>query len=307
MGIAAPLGVAASGQPTSYRSWADKATRDWANSVVQGTLSAVGPGKAAAVRGPMNAMVWGSYNTSLATTNGSTSATVGTAGAIAAGVAVDSVNVPRGTTVQSLSGTTATLAFPTITIYGTTQSGVDQIAGLPSTAGLVGSTVSGPGIPAGTIVLSVATAAVAPTVNNQGQPVATGTPGVVVISAAPTSADPSGAQQPFEFALTSNSVTTGTDTAAIFTGAPILVNATMQLEFSVDGGASWLPGNIGGTGTLAQYVVTTPIRVTFGEPEKFVYWRWNCLAYAAVTNVTLNTRISTTGEAATSLSVPSVI
>lgn len=302
MGKQAPLGVSASGLPPSQLPWVQSITDDAANTVVQDIFAAVGPGLPFAVRGPMNIAIWGSFATTLTTTNGSTTATVGAGGAMAPGASINSVNVPRGSTWATFSGTSGTIALPKITLRGVTNTVKAQISGLAQTAGLIGATVTGPGIPANTTVLSVAQAAVPGTLNNPQ-----GSPGTVVISAVPTATDPTGRDQPFVFALTSNAITTGADANATFTGAAIVANATVQVERSFDGAASFLPCNVGGSGLLAQYAVGAPIQLTFGEPEKSIFYRLNCTAYAGVSGVTLNYRMSTTGEAATSLSVPSVI
>jgi hypothetical protein len=47
-------------------------------------------------------------------------------------------------------------------------------------------------------------------------------------------------------------------------------------------------GRTGGNGTLAQYTTGTPVNFAFGEPERGVLYRLNCIIFAAVTGVTLN-------------------
>lgn len=294
MGIPAPLGIAASGLPN---------TGDQANSVLSGTFSAVGPGRCFAFRGPMNFALWASINTTLTTTNASLSATVGSATGLTAGAAINSVNVPPGTTIGVLSGTTVTLALPVLSLQGSINA-LGQISGLESTAGLLGATVTIPStregitLPVGTTVLSILTTAVAENINGPG------TKGVVQLSTVPTVLPNQSGQSPFDFAVTSNAVTTGVDTAALFTGAGVVFSATVQLEWSFDGGSTWLPCNIGGGGTLAQYGAGTPVRVTFGEPERNILYRPNCLTYVSGT---INYRISTTGAAAESLAISSSI
>ena len=91
----------------------------------------------------------------------------------------------------------------------------------------------------------------------------------------------------------------GTDNAATFTGAAIVFAATVQLERSFDGGATFLPCNMGSSGLLAQWLAG-PVSFAFGEPEKNVLYRFNCIAW---TSGTINYRISQTGGAATSLDV----
>jgi len=157
--------------------------------------------------------VWGSINTSLATTKGSLSATLGSGtGITVAGAAVDSVNVPPGTTIATVSGTSVTLALP---------------------------------------------------------------PG-----------------------YTSANIVTGTDTAALFTGVGITYSGTFNIERSFDGCNTWLPCNIGGAGTIAQFSAGTVVNVAFGEPELGVYYRVNCTVYSSGT---INYRMSTNGARASSL------
>src|SRR5271156_5749047 len=161
MAIAAPPGVAASGQPPAG---------DAANYVASGVLSAVGPGQAFSIRGPFNLFIWAAINTALTITSGSLTASVASATGLAAGAAINSVKVPPGTTIGAVSGTTVTLAPPPITLYGTTNTEQAQIAGLLSTAGLLNATVTGPGIPSGTTVLGILQVAVAPNANSPGVP-----------------------------------------------------------------------------------------------------------------------------------------
>jgi len=271
MAIPAPLGVAASGQPV---------VGDQATAVLTGTIAAVGPGKPFAFRGPMNLLLWTSIATALTTTAGSLTATVASGAGLAAGVAVNSVNVPPGTTYGSISGTSGTLALPVQTQPGVVQLGAAAIGGLAFTAGLLGATVSSPRLPVGTTVVQIS-----------AQPLS-----------APT--DAPGNNTPvdfFEFAPTANGVTvTGTDAAATFTGAAIVFSGTVQLERSFDGGRTWIPCNVGAMGTLAQFSAGTPVSITFGEPERQMLYRLNCLAWASGT---INYRISQTGGANESLAI----
>jgi len=204
MGIPAPAGVGATGLPPAG---------DKANAVVSGVITAVGPGAPFAFYGNFDIIIYASVNSALTTTTGSNVASVVSGTGLAPGVAVNSVNVPRGTTWLTFSGTAGTLAFP---------------------------------------------------------------PGT-----------------------TSAAVISGTDAAAIFTGAAVVFVGSVQLERSFDGGATWVLCNIGGTGTLAQYAAGTPVSLVVGEPEKQVLYRINCTAY---TSGTINYRISETGVAALSIS-----
>jgi hypothetical protein len=282
MAIPAPNGVDASAVPPAG---------DQATAVLSGRITAVGPAQNFAFRGPMNLVIYASINTTLTTTANTTSASVGSGTGLAAGVAINSVNLPAGTTYGTFSGTSGNLAFPTLTLYGNANTVQAQISGLNTTAGLLNATVTGPGIPSGTTVIAIPVAAVAASLNSQG------VPGTVQLSNIPTIATPNGA---FNFALTNSCVTAGADTAAIFTGAGVSYSATVQLERSFDGGSTWIVCNIGGSGTLAQWTAGTPVSLTFGEPERNVLYRLNCIAY---TSGTINYRISQTGGAAESLAI----
>jgi hypothetical protein len=295
MGIMAPLGVSAAGLPPQG---------DQANAVVSGVLTAVGPGKPFAFRGPMNFAIWASIATALTTTAASLSATVGSAAGLAAGNSVNSVNVPRGATIGGLSGTTATLAMPTVTLpatnIGTTSPNITLPAG-SNVSALLGATVTVASnaenvtIPAGTTVAAIVQTDIAPNDTNAGRP------GIVQLSANPTAAPSGPAPLPLQFTLTANAITvTGADAGASFTGAAIDYSGTVQIERSFDGGATWIICNVGGSGQLAQYATGTPVSLTFGEPEKNVLYRVNCIAYSSGT---INYRISQTGGAAESLAI----
>lgn len=291
MGIALPLGVGASGTPPAG---------DFANAVVSGTLTAVGPGLPFEFLGPMNIAFWASINTTLTTTNGSTAATAASGTGLAAGAAINSVNVPRGTTIGTIVGTAVTLALPTITLNGTVSTLTNVVTGILKTDGLVGSAVAGDGIPAGATVSAIVIPSVPASLNIPAQP------GSIQLSLTPTANSPNtgSMQTSLRFALTGNAVTTGADSAATFTGAGITYSGTIQIERSFNGGATWLPCNVGGSGTIASYAAGTPVSLSFGEPERNIAYRLNCLAY---TSGTINYRMSATGQAATALSIPSVI
>jgi hypothetical protein len=51
---------------------------------------------------------------------------------------------------------------------------------------------------------------------------------------------------------------------------------------------------------LASFSAGTPVSLTFGEPERGVLYRLNCLSYASGV---VNYRLSSTGMAAMSLSL----
>lgn len=289
MGIPAPQGVAASGLPPPG---------DQANAVLSGVITGLGPTQPFAFRGPMNLAIWASVVTALTTTAASLAATVASATGLAAGASINSVNVPRGTTVGVLSGTNVTLAPPPVTLPGVVSVSAPQISGLPRTAGLVGSTVTNINLPAGTTVTAILVPAIAPTNDYAGQP------GTVQLSALPISAPaitaPPSTQQFFTFTgVAAEIATTGADAAASFTGSGVTYSATINIERSFDGCATWIVCNFG-SGTLAQINAGTPFDVTFGEPEKQVFYRLNCIVY---TSGTINYRISQTGGAAESLAI----
>jgi len=303
MGIPAPIGVGACGLPPQ---------NDQANAVVTGTLSAVGPGKPFAFRGPMNVVFWGAFASALTTTAASLAATTAASGAMAPGAAINSVNVPPGTTWKTFSAGAGTLALPIVTL----DCFIDANGKITTPAAysvnlLLNATVTIPAgvpnlkLPANTTVNAITQTNVAPTsAGVSGGAGAPGLPGIAQLSAAPTSLPINVGPFPLEFALAANAITVGgADAAATFTGAAIVVNATLQIERSFDGGSTWVVCNIGGSGQLAQYTGNTPVSITFGEPEKNVLYRINCTAYTAVSGVTLNYRISQTGGAAESLAI----
>lgn len=293
MGKTAPQGVNATGAPPSG---------DAANAVLSGSFVAVGPSAPFAFRGPMDMSIYASYNTTLTTVKGSSAGTLGAAGTVAAGTAVNSVLVPPGTTVASIAGAVIQMAFPPISLVGDFNASLARITGLRKTLGLVGATIVSPYFPAGTTVLGITQAAAVPLGSNPGD--GAGTYGIVQTSAAPSSTPLFKGPYPITFLPTNDCVVTGADTAALFTGAAIVYSGTIQLERSFDGCATWIPANIGGSGTLAQWNAGTPVSLTFGEPEKQIYYRLNCLAY--VSGV-INYRISQTGGAAESLAIGALI
>lgn len=290
MGIPAGTGVAASGLPPAG---------DQASAVLFGQITAVGPSAPFAFRGPMNLELYASINSALTTTAASLAATVASATGLAAGAAINSANTPDGATVGVLSGTNVTLALPPVTYPArfTTQTAQLTLPPGSNVAALVGASVkvdaaypaSQASIPTGTTVVNVVQADVAP---NNASP---GVSGIVTISAAPTVAPVNSAPVPLVFGRTGNAVaTSGADAAAVFTGAGVSWVGTVQLERSFDGGNTFVVCNIGGGGQLAQYTAGTPVSLTFGEPEKNVLYRLNCIAY---TSGTINYRISQTGGA----------
>jgi len=249
------------------------------------------------MRGPMDIEIYASFNTALTTTSGSLAASVAAAGTIAVGSAVNSVNVPPGTTVGAIVGTAVTLALPPISLMADVQAS-NLLLGLRKTAGLLGATVVSPYFAPGTTVIEIVQV---PVIVPGGQPSQFGH---VRLSSAALSLPPIRQPVPITFLPSGNAVAGGVDATAVFTGASIVYSGTVQIERCFDGGYSWLPANIGGAGALAQYNMGTPVSVSFGEPEKSVLYRVNCLAYVSGA---INYRISTTGGAAESLSLNSAI
>ena len=295
MGIPAPLGVMSTGLPP---------LGDQANAVKKGAITAVGPHRPFAFRGPMNLAIWNSVTSALTTTAGSLAATVVSATGLQVGTAINSVNVPKGTTIGALNGTNITLAVPPVTFYASqinTSNGQVTLPAGSNVASLVGSTVTVPSnaeqvtLPANTTVTAVVQADIAPSANGPGQP------GIIQLSATPTVAPPINTQVPLVFAVGAAAIlTSGADAAASFTDAATKWNGTVQLERSFDGGSTFLCANIGSAGLLAQFISLSSVQTTFGEPEKSVLYRLNCIAYVSGT---INYRISQTGGAAESLAI----
>lgn len=279
-------------------SGSDKVAADLATSVVAGTISATGPGKAFSVYGPMNLVLYGERTATLTTTAASLASTVNSGTGLAAGASINSANVPAGATVGVLSGTNVTLRLMPQYWNGSLQPGTTGIymGSLPtSLATLVGATIVSPYFASGTTVTAV-----------------DATTRIVTTSNAPTGLSGVNDNILFEFQPDGHAiVTSGADATAKFTGASLFFNATVQLERSFNGGATWVPCNIGGSGALAQWVgdgstTGTAISLAFGDPEAAMVYRLNTLAYSAVSNVALKYRISTTGQAATSISLQTI-
>jgi hypothetical protein len=286
MGKPLLAGVGAFGTPPAL---------DRANGVVSGTFAAVGPGRPFAIQGPFNVLIYASIVTALTTTANSGAFAVASGTNLAPGAAINSANVPPGTTIATIAGAAGTLAFPSISLRGNLNPAAAVITGLSQTAGLVGATVTHPALPAGTTVPSIGTPFVAGNGNVPAQL------GSVNLSAAPTAVVN---QAELVFALTNSSVTAGVDNAAIFTGGSVVFVGTVQLERSFDGGLTWVLCNVGGQGALAVWNAGTPVSAVVGEAEAGVAYRLNCVAYASGT---INYRVSTTGATAVSLAIGSAI
>lgn len=286
MGIAAAAGV----ETTIPRPVGDQA-----NKVAQSTFAAVGPGLPISLRGPVNVEIWASYASALTTTTGSGNASLGAGGVAAIGNSINSVNVPAGTTIKTIAGANITLAFPTQTWRGRLLAGSATISGLTDVnlnlATLVGATIISPFFATGTTVLAVGATA-----------------GTITTSAAPTTTPVDAEPRSFGFALTANAVqTTGADANASYTGWEIVFAGSIVLERCFDGGRTWLGANVGSSGQRAIWSAGTPVSLTFGEPEKMVLYRLNCLTFPGLAaGTTLNYRLSETAAAYESLSLASV-
>lgn len=95
-------------------------------------------------------------------------------------------------------------------------------------------------------------------------------------------------------------ITAGTAVAAAF--GPVVTAATVQLERTFDGGATWLPVSVDGLGTPAVFTNPTGASVVGEEWERMVSYRFNCTAYSS--GATVNYRISQTGSLATATGRP---
>jgi hypothetical protein len=273
---------------------------DKANGVLQGTMAAIGPTPAFPFLGPMNLWIWCEYNpATFTTTQGSLNFSVSAPGDIAIGQSIKGANIPYGTVVGTFATPNGTLLLPTYTYFGSIINGVAQITGLDDTSKLLGATVSGYGIPAGTTVSAILVASIAPTLEDPGRK------GTVSLNNAVNLAPPDNSRLPFTFALAAaGAVVSGADATAVFTGAAVGITGTVQLERSFDGGQTWIPCNIGNTGTLAVWNTTAPVSISFGEPEQNVIYRLNNLTQTPETNTALKYRVSETGQAARSLALP---
>ena len=79
---------------------------------------------------------------------------------------------------------------------------------------------------------------------------------------------------------------------------------SVQLQRSFDGGTTWIGCNVGGGGQKALWSTGWDISIIFSECEKGVLYRLSCTAW---TSGTINWRFSTSGAAAMSLSLASII
>jgi hypothetical protein len=295
MGIPLPLGLDANIPPP---------VGDLANEVASWVMSGVGPGPAMNIYGAFNAVAYATVNDALTTTAASSAFTVAAGDGIAVGSSVNGVNVPPGTTVKTFAGTAGTFAFPVYGLGGTYTTNAAQITAMVQTNYLVGATIVHPDWPVGTTVTGI----VQPFVQGPG---GARTLGIVSTSQKPLNNSPrpghplgGNGRNRIYFQLTNSGVTAGTDAAAVFSGPTIEFVGTLELERSFDAGATWVTCNIGGGGQLAQYSAGTPVSFIAGECERGVAYRWNCTAY---TSGSITTRISTTGQAATTIGLNATV
>lgn len=110
--------------------------------------------------------------------------------------------------------------------------------------------------------------------------------------------------------FTSADILAGADTAALFVATAWA--ATVNIERSFDGGATWLCAGVGGAGAGASYVGASqgagppviPVSVIIGEPEQGMLYRLNCVAF---TSGVINWRISGTSAAASAWAFSSAV
>lgn len=128
---ATPAANPGSSQASGQLPYNDAANTGWT-----GSFTAVGVSKSFVLYGGFNVVLYPSVNQTLTTTNASSSASVGSATGVAIGQTIVSANVPPGTIVANLSGTTVTLGFPPGYTNADVTSGVDSAALFigPSTA-----------------------------------------------------------------------------------------------------------------------------------------------------------------------------
>lgn len=273
---------------------------DKANGVIQGSLNRVGPTKAFPFRGPFNLSIWGEYTSDLDTTAGSSTGTVGTIGAVAAGQGIKCASLPPGSVVTGVAGSNITIALPIYTYSCLPTVGQAKLSQVPDTRWLLGSLVTGLGL-AGVAVTAI------PTPSVDRQPNVKNIRGEITLASAPTVNPQSNQVLPYEFALDNDAIVSGTNVAAIFTGEAIGLTGMVQLERSFDGGDTWIPMSITPAGAaLAEWSLAAPVSTYFGEPEVEVMYRLNVVTLTPSAGTDIKFRLSTTGQAATTLQVPTV-
>lgn len=103
---------------------------------------------------------------------------------------------------------------------------------------------------------------------------------------------------------TTAAILAGTGTALVVAATTTASSASVQLERSFDGGATWIIAGVGGAGQQAIFANPAGISVVAAEPERGMLYRLNCTAYVSGT---LAYRMSATGAAAMAWAVSSAI
>ena len=83
-------------------------------------------------------------------------------------------------------------------------------------------------------------------------------------------------------------------------------SGTVRLEWTFDGGTTWLVCGIGGSGQQAVYTSAgtgSDVSLAIDQVEAGVAFRWNCTVY---NSGTINYRLSTTSGAPTSWGQPNI-
>ena len=298
MGIPAPAGIGASGLPPPG---------DQANAVVTGSFTAVGPGQPFAFRGVANISIYAGVIKGLFLVAPYIGAEVGNAvGTV--GDTLATYVLPPGSTIASIVQTSPypiyTFNQPTVTFWGTANLDVPQITISSSAAGLtannlLGSTVSGPGIPSGATVTAIIQPPILATATSPGQP------GIYQLSAQPTST-PGQVQSlnAYQFALALAGLTqnNGADLNGYVVGQGETFTGSVQLEFSYDGGYTWLVAIFPGSTTKAILTTGTPVTFNFGNAGSEVLYRLNCTALSAGS---INYRLSMNGGPANTIQLNS--
>lgn len=289
MGVPASAGVG--GSSKGYKS------RDLANGVVVGSFAAVGPGAAIQVWGPFNISVWGELADALTTTAGSATGALASGTSVAAGDTIVSANVPPGTTVQS--GTTSPVMAFMPQWWAALINGIKS--GSPTI--LMGAQPADLSTLLGATIKDSDFFAAGVTITAYDNTLRT----LTASANATASMQPGASGALVEFAPTGNAIkVSGADANSVLMGQATPITLTLQLERSYDGGSRWTACNVGNVAALAQWILTKPLSLSIGEPEAGILYRLNCITYAAVANTAVKYRISTTGQASTSLSVPAI-
>jgi hypothetical protein len=295
MGIPAPAGISASGLPPPG---------DQASAVVTGTFTAVGPGQPFGFRGNVNISIWGGDTPAglflvVPVIGGETGSAVASVGST-----LNTVLLPRGSTVSAYLGSSPnpiySFALPVVTYLGTVNLNQPQITISSAAAGLtsnnlLGAAVSGPGIPAGTTVTAILQPPIAATGQSPGQS------GIYQLSAQPTGSVPAVPQlNAYQFALSNTGITTNlaADFNGVVVGSGINFTGSVQLEFSYDGGYTWLVAIFPNSLTKPIIATGTPISFNFINECSEVLYRLNCTALSAGSIIW---RMSENGGAAESL------